>query len=219
MHVGLIVPSSNTVMEEEVTDYAVVHATRISLKNVDEPSLKKMNEELKRALELVSDCYPDVIVYGCTSGSFIEDIEPVLAKSSIPAVTTSHAIVSALQTLKVNTVSVATPYTEEITQKETQFLKSHGFTVVDAEGLGLLDNRDIGNQQSETVYDLAQSLQPADALVVSCTNLRTFDIICELEDERKTPVVTSNQASLWSAFKAAHKKEKIQLGTLLEEYL
>jgi maleate isomerase len=219
MHLGLIIPSSNTVMEDELTLYVTVHSTRIALKNVDEPSLKKMNKELLKAVDLISDCHPAAIVYGCTSGSIIEDVEKIVKKSVIPAITTSSAVISALQTLGAKTVSVATPYIDEVNQKEKAFLESKGFTVKDIKGLGLLNNIEIGNQEPEAAYNLAKSLKKADAIFISCTNFKTFDIIHDLEDECNIPVVTSNSASLWGALKAANKKEKIYLGKLLEEYL
>ncbi len=219
MHLGLIIPSSNTVMEDELSLYVTVHSTRVSLKNVDEKSLRKMNEELSKAVDLISDCHPDAIVYGCTSGSFIEDVDNILKKSLIPSVTTSHAVVSALQTLGAKTVSVATPYIDEINLKEKAFLESKGFTIKDIKGLGLLNNIEIGKQEPEAAYNLARSLKKADVIFISCTNFKTFDTIYELEDELKTPVVSSNSASLWGAYKAANKKEKIYLGTLLEEHL
>jgi len=219
MHLGLIIPSSNTAMEEELSNYVIVHSTRISLQNVDEISLKKMNEELTKALNLISDCHPDAIVYGCTSGSFIENVEEILKKSLIPAVTTSRAVISALQTLGTKTISVATPYIDEINQREKAFFESNGFTVKDIKGLGLLNNLEIGRKEPEAAYNLAKSLKKADAIFISCTNFKTFDAIYELEDELHIPVISSNSASLWNAFKLAHKKEKIYLGRLLEEYL
>lgn len=219
MHLGLIIPSSNMVMEDELRLYVTVHSTRISLKNVDETSLKKMNQELSKAVDLISDCHPDAIVYGCTSGSFIEDVDNILKKSVIPSVTTSHAVISALQTLKAKTVSVATPYIEEINKREKAFLESNGFTVKDIKGLGLLNNLEIGEQEPEAAYNLAKSLEKADVIFISCTNFKTFNIISDLEDELNIPVVSSNSASLWGAYKAANKKEKIYLGKLLEEHL
>ena len=219
MHLGLIIPSSNTVMEDELRLYVTVHSTRISLQNVDETSLKKMNQELSKAVDLVSDCHPDAIVYGCTSGSFIEEVDNILKKSVIPSVTTSHAVISALQTLKAKTVSVATPYIKEISKREKAFLESNGFIVKDIKGLGLLNNLEIGKQEPEAAYSLVKSLETADVIFVSCTNFKTFNIIQDLEDELSTPVVSSNSASLWGAYKAANKKEKIYLGKLLEEYL
>jgi maleate isomerase len=216
MRIGLIVPSSNTVMEEELRSYVAVNATRISLKKVDEHSLKKMNEELSKAFGLVADCNPDVIVYGCTSGSFIEDV--ITPDFSIPVVTTSEAVLSALQVLQVKTVSVAAPYIEEIMQREKEFLETH-FTVTDMKGLGLLTNTDIGDQPDEAAYNLAKTLKRADAIFISCTNFRTFNIINDLEAELKVPVVSSNSAVLWSALKLTHTRGPIHLGRLLEEYL
>jgi maleate isomerase len=217
MHVGLIIPSSNTVMEEELSRYVRVHSTRISLTTVDEDSLKKMNEDIEKALMLLADCSPDVIVYGCTSGSFVEDIEDIFEKSAVPVVTTSGAVVSALHTLGAQTISVATPYVDDINQKEKRFLEAHGFCVKDMKGLSILDNKTIGKQKN--AYDFVKSLKRADAIFVSCTNFRTFDCITRLEEELSVPVVSSNSASLWGALRLAHKKCPIPLGRLLEEFV
>ena len=228
MHLGLIIPSSNTVMEEELNNYVTVHSTRISLQNVDEDSLKKMNDELSQALELITDCHPDVIVYGCTSGSFVEDVEEILHKWLVPGVTTSHAVVSALHTLDAHTISVATPYINALNKREKAFLESHGFIVRDIKGLGILNNTEIGKQLPQTAYDLAKSLKKSDVTFISCTNFKTFDIISDLEKEINTPVVSSNSASLWKAFELAPtntatskttSRKPFYLGKLLEEYL
>ena len=216
MRIGLIVPSSNTVMEEELRSYAAVNATRVSLKKVDEHSLKKMNEELSKAFGLVADCNPDVIVYGCTSGSFIEDV--IIPDFGIPVVTTSEAVLSALQVLQVKTVSVAAPYIEEILLREKKFLETH-FTVTDIKGSGLLTNTDIGGQPDEAAYNLAKKLKRADAIFISCTNFRTFNIINALEADLNVPVISSNSAALWGALKLTHTRGPIHLGRLLEEYL
>ena len=82
-----------------------------------------------------------------------------------------------------------------------------------------MNNLEIGRKEPEAAYNLAKSLKKADAIFISCTNFKTFDAIYELEDELHIPVISSNSASLWNAFKLAHKKEKIYLGRLLEEYL
>ncbi|MBU7024238.1 MAG: aspartate/glutamate racemase family protein [Theionarchaea archaeon] len=219
MHLGLIVPSSNTVMEEELSRYVIVHSTRIALKAVDETSLKNMNTEAKKAVQLLTDCNPAVIVYGCTSGSFIEDIKKSFAATTIPVITTSEAVVNALEALHAGTVSVGTPYIDAINQKEKDFLESHAFTVQDIKGLNLTDNTEIGKQ--ETAYELAKSLKKADAIFISCTNFRTFDVIQKLEDELGIPVISSNSASLWGALTGSGEKMKIKaisgLGRLLEE--
>ena len=48
-------------------------------------------------------------------------------------------------------------------------------------------------------------LEEADAIVVSCTNLPTYDVIAPLERELGKPIVTANQATMWSALRAIGK--------------
>ena len=55
--------------------------------------------------------------------------------------------------------------------------------------------------------------------------LRNVDeetFIHDVEDELKSPVISSNSASLWNALRLTHKKgtkRRIYLGRLLEEYI
>ena len=65
----------------------------------------------------------------------------------------------------------------------------------------------------------ASFIEEADAIFISCTNLRTFEIIEGLEEDLGVPVVTSNQASLWLALRQMDVMEKIpELGRLFTEY-
>ena len=205
-------------MEKELRHYCTVHATRIPPKAVDEQSLQKMNKELVKAVALILDCNPDVIVYGCTSGSFV-DIVCMAQPRTIPAVTASQAVVCALKTLTAKTVSVATSYIDAINQREKAFLQRNGFCVVDMKGLDLLQNTDIGNQSPDTVYTLATSLKKADVTFISCTNFETFPIIKRIEKDTGVPVVSSNSAVLWRALQLGETYTPVPLGMLLEEFL
>ncbi|MBU7032919.1 MAG: aspartate/glutamate racemase family protein [Theionarchaea archaeon] len=219
MHLGLIIPSSNTVMEEELSPFCTVHSTRIPLKMVNESVLKEMNTTLQVAIDLITDCSPDVLMYGCTSGSFIEDITSFFKGVSLPWATTSQAVISALDAIGAQSVSVATPYTDPINEREKQFLESHGFTVTAIAGADLQENREIGRLRSGEVYSLVESLPYADAYFLSCTNMRTFKIIERLEHERRAPVISSNSASLWKALGLVDEGPVEHCGRLLEEFL
>ena len=53
-------------------------------------------------------------------------------------------------------------------------------------------------------------------------NVDGESLIHDVEDERKSPAISSNSASLWNALKCIHEKdtkEKIYRGRLLEEYI
>jgi maleate isomerase len=117
---------------------------------------------------------------------------------------------------------VATPYIKELNTLEKNFLEAHGFDVLQIRGLSLVRNLDIGKELPSTAYRLAHEVfkTEADAIFISCTNLRTIEIIKALEADLGRPVVTSNQASMWKSLRTGGIREKIPgYGLLLEEHM
>ncbi|WP_456321554.1 maleate cis-trans isomerase family protein [Palaeococcus sp. (in: euryarchaeotes)] len=230
--IGLIVPSSNTTMEmelhEALPEGVSLHTARMPLKGVTEEELLKMSALAVESAKLLKDADVDLILYGCTSGSFIggENFENELEEKiedevKIPVVTTSSAILAALNALEAQQILVLTPYTEEINKREREFLEANEFEVLDIRGMGIVENTKIGRLEPYEAYRLAKAMftEEADALFISCTNFRTFEIIEALEDDLGVPVITSNQASLWYALRELEINESILgLGTLLREY-
>lgn len=229
---GLIVPSSNTTMEMELHDYlpegVSLHTTRIPLKNVTEEELVKMNTLAVEGAKLLRDAGVELILYGCTSGSLIggKDYEKKLEMEieeevNVPVISTSTAVIEALKMLDAREIIVITPYTDEINAREKEFLEANDFTVLDIRGLGIEDNQDIGKLEPYSAYRLAKAsfMDEAEAIFISCTNWRTFEIIEALENDLGVPVVTSNQASLWLALREMDVMERIPgLGRLFTEY-
>jgi maleate isomerase len=197
--IGLNILSSNTTMEPELYRIAPpgvsIHISRIPLKDVTRDSLLEMERHtLKAAMEL-SDANVDLVLYGCTSGSLIGGpgfdrmiSSKISATIKRPAVTTATAVIEALETIGAKRIVVATPYIDEVNDEERRFLESHGIRVMRIKGLGIKNNLDIGRITPEEVYRFARSLysEGADALFISCTNLRTIEIIEPLERPRNT---------------------------------
>ncbi|ASJ12872.1 maleate cis-trans isomerase family protein [Thermococcus thioreducens] len=229
---GLIVPSSNTTMEIELhlalPEGVSLHTARVPLRNVTEEELVKMNTLSVEAARLLRDAGVEMILYGCTSGSFIggKDYEKELESRieeevNVPVVSTSTAVVEALKMLDARDILVITPYTDEINEREKEFLEANEFNVLDIRGLGIEDNTQIGKLEPYEAYRLAKAsfMDEADAVFISCTNLRTFEIIEPLEEDLGIPVVTSNQASLWLALREMDIMERIPwLGRLFAEF-
>lgn len=109
---------------------------------------------------------------------------------------------------------------DDLNRREAEFLDAAGYDVVAIDGLGLTSNTDIGAQDPETAAEGARAIDDpdADAVFVSCTNYRTFEVIPELERDLEKPVVTSNQATLWDALGKldADVRPTIDLGQLFE---
>lgn len=152
---------------------------------------------------------PEVVAYACTSGSFVAGVDgeaalrEALTEAGAPAaVTTSGAAVSALQTLGTSRVAVVTPYDETVTNSLSRFLTEAGLDVVASGHLGLAG--EIWTVPERVTADLVRrTVAPdAEAVFVSCTNLRTYDLLAPLEAELGIPVLSANQVTLWAALTA-----------------
>jgi maleate isomerase len=233
--IGLIVPSGNIVMENEfntvlsLLDGISVHTTRIMLKTGSIEDLLKMKEGLKRACSELESAHVDIIVYGCTSGSFAKGMDfdkdiitEIEDKTGINATTTSTAVVEALHILNVKKIAVGTPYSDDVNEKEKKFLEDSGFEVTALLGLNIIPIFNQGLQEPYVAYNLGKKINTDDAecIFLSCTDFRAVEIIDALENRLKKPVISSNQATLWHVLTLEELGEPIKkYGVLLEEHL
>ncbi|MEM4561101.1 MAG: hypothetical protein QXS57_06730 [Candidatus Caldarchaeum sp.] len=212
--VGLILPSSNTTMEREFSEAlagkATVHGARIKLERAVYSELAALEDEAQREAEKLATAEVDVIVYGCTSGSFIKGskqylgIERRIEESfGIPCVATSGAVVRALERLGAKNITMITPYTHDITEIEKQYLRAHDVNVLNYFHASLTENLRIGRVSDEEVARWAvENLHPsAEAVFISCTNLSTFKAIRMVEERTNRPTISSNSSTLWNVIK------------------
>ncbi|WP_197514777.1 Asp/Glu racemase [Mycobacterium sp. 852013-50091_SCH5140682] len=156
---------------------------------------------------------PLVTAYACTSGSFVKGmageaalVAAMRAAGAPAAVTTSGAMLTALRHLGLRKVATVTPYTADLTIGLTSYLMEAGIEVVATAGLGMTTR--IWAVPYETTADLvrATDVPDAEAIVISCTNLPTYDLIARLEADLGKPVVTANQVTMWAALAVAGRK-------------
>lgn len=160
---------------------------------------------LQAATRDVLHVEPEVVAYLCTSGSFIrgvqherELVDAIMAAGAKSAVTTSGALAEAVTALNINRISVITPYDAELTELLAEFLGELGVTVVRTDHLGLGGGIWKVNYRTVAERILAADTADAEAIFVSCTNLRTYDVIDPLEQLLGKPVLTANQLTIWS---------------------
>jgi maleate isomerase len=198
---------------------ANIHSSRMRLQNVTVSELKTMESEAERAARELSDAKVDLLCYGCTSGSLFRGlghdqalIRRIKHETNIPAIATSGAVLEALRCIDARKITVATPYTQEINDLESRFLKANGFDVLKIVGLNLTRNLEIGLQAPQVAYGQAKKayLPNADGIFISCTNFRTIEIIARLEDELGQPVVSSNTATAWKVRSALGVEKRIE---------
>jgi maleate cis-trans isomerase len=229
---GLITPSKGWTVEHEWprllprgVSYLV---TRIPLKATTPEEMLKMGEYALEGARLLASSNVDILCYGCTIETILKGLEydktlteELLEVAGVPAKTLAGGVVDALRELKARKIAVVTPYVEEINKHEKAFFEKIGFEVVYEKGLGISETLEIGKISPVEVYRLgreALSKAPqADVLFLSCGNLRTIEILSTLEKDTGKPVISSNQALLWSALRMAGVKEPVTgYGSLLE---
>lgn len=164
--------------------------------------------DLTRSVVDLAAVSPASYAYGCASASFVDGIAgerrlvaAMMSAGARFAVSASGAMLAAVRVLGAHRVAVATPYTADLTAALAVFLTEAGIDVV-ASGESDL-TREVWRVPAATTKALIRSVDrpSAEALLVSCTNLHTYDLIAPLEAELGKPIVTANQALIWAALK------------------
>ena len=219
---GFILMSTDLAAESDFFDIApkdvAVHITR--LKTDDHTT----NETLSKHIEFMADAAsriqpdtkPNVISYSCTSGSIVigeEKIKEEIKKGAPYAIpmTLVTGVVDALKELKIKNLVVGTPYLDEINTKEAEFLNNKGFSILNIQGLNLTKGVEFGTVTPDYWIRFAQEIndESADAIFLSCGGIRSTEVIDQIEQKVGKPVITSNQAQMWSCLRRAGVEDKI----------
>ncbi|MFG2757254.1 decarboxylase [Streptomyces wuyuanensis] len=176
--------------------------------SLDLARLVSEHETLREAVRALAASEPEVVAYACTSGSFVGGVageramcEAMTTAGEVASVTTSGALLEALEELGARRIAVVTPYTESVTRSLEEYLAEAGVSVTGRAFLGL--TRHIWRVPYRSVVDMARQavVGAADALFISCTNLATYDAIPQLEAELRMPVLSANQVTMWAALR------------------
>jgi maleate isomerase len=229
--IGFMLPSSCTVYEPEFIkiisglDGVIGCPARLLIEKTDAEGLQNMNRHIEMAARELATINPDVVVYMCTSGSFLEGErgegeirQKIQAITNCPVISTTQAVVEALKRFRSKNIVMLTPYNKDITLREVNYFQSMGIRVVDYQYRDIKDNLDRGAQTPEVTFYYARKInfKKADAIFLSCGNIRTLEIIPLLELHTHKPVVTSSQATTWLALRQAGIDDPIEgFGRLL----
>jgi arylmalonate decarboxylase len=234
--IGLLVPARNRTMEDDFSGWMPQSMALNTMRMYFPPTepatmaerLQIMDDQVGESARMIALVRPDVIAFGCTSGSFLHGLgwdlkmieEVQEAAGGIPAVATARCVVDALNELGVKKIAAASPYPPEVNERLKKYLGEAGFDVVNFD---YEDGRRVGNVDlfdTDLVYELGKRVDraEAEAIFISCTNLRAASIIERLEKETGKPVVTSNQATFWACLRKLGVDESIPgAGKLLRE--
>jgi maleate isomerase/arylmalonate decarboxylase len=233
---GVLVPFTNSNLEPDMVllrPHGVsLHVARMGGYDADAlPDADQMHglgaASLDEPLRLLQGVRTDVILYGCTSATLTHGPEfdralsaRIKEQSGSETVTAAGALVHALGTLQVTRIGFASPYVAAINDMALAFLAATGVrAVARGEVQEALDNTGQGALSPEAVFQLGLSADHSDAeaIVLSCTDMRSVEVIARLEEAVGKPVISSNQAMVFQAKQLAGLHEPMAgYGRLLE---
>ncbi|MDB5761416.1 MAG: hypothetical protein JWQ21_411 [Herminiimonas sp.] len=224
---GIIVPSGNFIAEPQIQsmlpDGVAAYVTRLPLKGSGSEELFAMAAGVGPAAAMLADAGVERVIFHCTAVSTYsvplqdEIMASIENATGLPCFSTGAAIVTALQTLGARKIVLLTPYLDAVNQREIAFLEHHGLEVVHHHGLGLNTNAEMGKLAPDVFFDQAMqyATSVADAYFISCTAIRSAEVIERLEQALERPVITSNQVMVWNALRTSGIDDKVEgYGTL-----
>jgi maleate cis-trans isomerase len=228
MRAGLIIPSSNRMVEEEMIHYyptaLTPHITRLRMTGPHRKPLSLLQAMIEEASASLNDAKCDIITLHCTVTSMSggldgeHDILSSLKRGgAAKTTTTATAIKAALDHLGAKKIALITPYDQHKTHEEIDFLQSCGFSVISAKGWDLKNSDDYCSTPPEVWHQrvLEARHDDADVYLLSCANIRALGIIAALEQKLQKTVITSNQVVIWNNLQHLNlKHERADVGSL-----
>lgn len=226
---GLLLPSGNQAAEVQLramlpTDVGL-RTTRLKLTDSSEASLLAMADRLEADAQLVADARVGLVLFHCTAVStFSAELEGQLQRriadaTGLPAATTSQALLEGLTALGARRLALLSPYVDVVNAREANYFRAHGYTTDVCAGLGCRTADEMmAVTPAQWLAFVSERMPPqADACVLSCTTVRTAEVVAALEQRLGRPVITSNTAAAWYAMRRLHVPDAVAgYGRLLQ---
>ncbi|MCA0926819.1 maleate cis-trans isomerase family protein [Ruegeria profundi] len=209
---GLIVLQTDETIEPEFSAYfsdmaCPIYVSRIpSGESVTTDSLSEMKMALPAAADLLPKARPyRVVGYGCTSASSVigsDQVERLVQSTCNAAVVTNplRAASANAAHLGVARFALLSPYIEEVNEPLRRAFAENGVSMDVFGSFGEAEESKVVRISRQSVVDAALKLgadSQVEAVFISCTNLRTFDVIPEVQERLGKPVLSSNQSLAW----------------------
>jgi maleate isomerase len=223
--IGVLTPSSNTVLEPEtarllapIADSVSFHVARFPVTVISDDAQSHAQFTLARmlaAVDLLADAEMDAYLWSGTSAAWegIETDQALVAaiteRTSKPATTSTLALLEAFSALGVERYALVVPYIATIADRIVSNFRALGVDCVAIERDELTTNMDfagvsaaeIGRRARRAVTSAEATGQKADAVVIHCTNFRGAPVVSELERELGIPVLDSVVVGLWGVLR------------------
>ena len=214
VRLGLLTPSSNTVLEPLSTAMAAglpgvsLHFSRFRVTEIalSDAALAQFDPApVLHAAALLADARVDAIAWSGTSASWLGfDRDTTLCQqiqdaTGIPATSSILALNEVLARTGVRRLGLLTPYRDDVQARIVANYTQLGIECVAERHLRLQDNFSFAGVTEAQLERMAREVADAapQAIAVVCTNLRAAPLVPRLEAALRCPVYDSVAAALW----------------------
>lgn len=228
---GMLLPSGNIAAEPQIKAMlppgVALYTTRLPLTGSSEQQLLAMIDNVEGGARLLADARVDLVAFNCTAVSTFDTALEASIKKRLadaaqrPVTATSEALLAALRALGAKRIVLVTPYIRAVNEREARFFDQSGFEVIAEAGMGIDTNAEMGRLPAHTWVEFARKHRDdrADVVLVSCTAIRSAEVIEEIERELQRPVLTSNQALVWHCLRSCGIRDAVHgFGRLLANH-
>lgn len=208
---GLIVLQSDETLEDELRrwlpdDVALFHTRVPNSTTVTSETLAEMEAEIPRAASLLPlHAGIGTVAYACTSGATVigEAAVEAAVQRAMPGVAVTNpltAVKARLRSYGASRVGLLTPYLPEVSQAIIANLEADGFEITSSGSFFEMEDPNVARISPESVIEAMVEVGSGgevDAVFASCTSLRTFGVLDEVERRLGKPATSSNSALLW----------------------
>lgn len=213
---GMLVPSSNTVLEpvlarmaESVPDVSV-HFSRFRVTQIAlaADALGQFAQEpMLAAADLLADAHPHVICWNGTSAGWLgfeSDRALCAAISARTAVNATSSVLALDRLLKargLRRIAFVTPYTDDVQARIVSTFAAEGYDCVAERHDGRRNNFSFAELPPERVADMVRDVARSkpEAVVVFCTNMWGGPLAAALEAETGIPLLDTVATAFWGS--------------------
>ncbi|WP_341861143.1 Asp/Glu racemase [Gymnodinialimonas sp. 57CJ19] len=229
VQLGIVVLQADETLEHDLRrllpEETELLVTRVpSATSVSSQSLAAMEADLSAAARLLPrGARFAALGFGCTSGTAqigVSQVAELLRAGADVATVTEpvSALIAACQHLGIKRLALVSPYVAEVSAQLVDVLEGAGIEISAFASFNEAQEANVVRIDASSIANAARvtAVQaPCDGVFLSCTNLRTLDVIAGAEAELGVPVLSSNLVLAWHMARLAGVAQSLRTGAAL----